>query len=352
MEDRDDPATGRRARPPGGSPDGDLARVPADDAVGAVGAVDAADAADAEQDALLRDYLTHLSAERGLSAHTVRSYRTDLRQLRQAVGPLARLDLLRLRTWLADLHDAGLGRATVNRKIAAVRSFTAWAHRRGSLPEDPSVRLRTARTARRLPDVLQDCQVDELITRLTERCRDTAEWRAEAPIDHAVALRDLAMVELLYATGMRVAELVGLDVPSFAADRRMVRVLGKGDKERMVPYGVPAEQAVEAYLEQGRPRLVTERSGQAVFLGRRGARIDQRTVRRVVDVLLESLGTTAARGPHALRHSAATHLLDGGADLRTVQELLGHASLSTTQLYTHVSVEGLRAAYGQAHPRA
>lgn len=303
-------------------------------------------------DPLLEEFLAHLEHERGLSPHTVRSYRTDLRQLAEACGRLAQLDLLRLRTWLADLHDAGLSRASLNRKTAAVRSFTAWAHRRGALTEDPSVRLRTARRGGRLPDVLQDLHVEELTRRLAERCARTSEQRQEDPEAHAVALRDLAMVEMLYATGMRVAELVGLELASFVPDRRMIRVLGKGDKERMVPYGVPAERTLGAWLAEGRPHLETATSGKAVFLGLRGGRIDQRVVRKVVDDALEELGTTAARGPHALRHTAATHLLDGGADLRTVQELLGHASLSTTQLYTHVSVEGLRDAYGQAHPRA
>ncbi|GAA1178979.1 tyrosine recombinase XerC [Nesterenkonia xinjiangensis] len=304
------------------------------------------------EDPLLEDFIGHLEHERGLSPHTVRSYRTDLRQLAQACGPLAQLDLPHLRTWLADLHDGGLSRASLNRKTAAVRSFTAWAHRRGALQEDPSVRLRTARRGGRLPDVLQDRHVEELTRRLAERCASTAADREQHPEHHALALRDLAMVEMLYATGMRVAELVGLDRSSLAADRRMVRVLGKGNKERMVPYGVPAERALMRWTAEGRPVLETPGSGDAMFVGRRGGRIDQRVVRKVVDDALEALGTTAARGPHALRHTAATHLLDGGADLRTVQELLGHASLSTTQLYTHVSVEGLREAYGQAHPRA
>ncbi|GAB3193564.1 tyrosine recombinase XerC [Nesterenkonia suensis] len=304
------------------------------------------------QDALLEEFIAHLQHERALSTHTVRSYRGDLRQLAQSSGPLGELDLRRLRAWLADLHAAGLSRATLNRKIAAVRGFTAWAHRRGSLHEDPSARLRTAPRTGHLPDVLQDRHVEELTRRLAARCDRTAQQLEEDPGAYAVALRDLAMVELLYATGMRVAELVGLELSSFEQDRRMVRVLGKGDKERLVPYGVPAERAVTRWIAQGRPRLLSAASGGAVFLGRRGGRIDPRVVRTVVDDALEELGTTAARGPHALRHTAATHLLDGGADLRTVQELLGHASLSTTQLYTHVSVEGLREAYAQAHPRA
>lgn len=320
--------------------------------------------AQAAEDPLLEEFLAHLELERGLSVHTVRSYSGDLRQLAAATGALSDLDLLRIRTWLADLHAAGAARSTLNRKTASVRAFTAWAHRRGHLSEDPSVRLRTASGGSHLPDVLQAHQVDELTARMhatgqagaAEAASDPAQTprqeSADDPVAHAVALRDAAMVELLYATGIRVSELVGLDRSSFEAHRRMVRVLGKGRKERMVPYGGPADEALSAWWERGRPVLAGEASGEAAFLGRRGRRIDVRVVRRVLDAQLAALGTTSARGPHVLRHSAATHLLDGGADLRTVQELLGHASLSTTQIYTHVSVDGLRQAYGQSHPRA
>ncbi len=160
------------------------------------------------------------------------------------------------------------------------------------------------------------------------------------------------MVELLYATGIRVGELTGLDVDDVDPDRRTLRVLGKGNKERTVPFGVPAAVALDDWLRRGRPALVSSLSGPALFLGQRGKRVDPRQVRSVVGTLLEALGDTAATGPHALRHSAATHLLDGGADLRAVQEILGHSSLATTQIYTHVSVERLRNSYRQAHPRA
>lgn len=304
------------------------------------------------EDPLLEEFIAHLRLERGLSEHTIRSYAGDLRQLARSAGTLRRLDLAALRTWLADLHAAGASRATMNRKTASARTFTAWAHRRGHLTTDPSVRLRTAPGGRHLPDVLQDRQIEVLTSRLQEEERSTAEEVDQDPVAHALALRDAAMIELLYATGIRVSELVGLDRRSFEPQRRMVRVLGKGDKERMVPYGLPAEQALQAWWQRGRTALAGVDSADAAFLGRRGRRIDVRVVRRAVDAQLEALGTTAARGPHALRHSAATHLLDGGADLRAVQELLGHASLSTTQVYTHISVDGLRRAYGQAHPRA
>jgi integrase/recombinase XerC len=172
------------------------------------------------------------------------------------------------------------------------------------------------------------------------------------PADVAVALRDAAMLELLYATGIRVGELVGLDLDDLDAGRRIVRVLGKGNKERSVPVGVPAARAVEAWLREGRPLLITGESGGALFLGSRGRRIDQRAVRRLVHARLRGVADAPDLGPHGLRHSAATHLLEGGADLRTVQEILGHATLATTQIYTHVSVERLRATYDRAHPRA
>lgn len=330
-----------------------------------------------EDDPLVEEFVAHLRLERGLSEHTIRSYAGDLRQLAGRVGGLRGLDLAAIRTWLADLHAGGASRATLNRKTASARTFTAWAHRRGHLATDPSVRLRTAPGGRHLPDVLQDRQIQALTDQLADAAQSPAEpstaepntgerapgepgpeeqaagEQAEPdPIARAVALRDAAMIELLYATGIRVSELVGLDRGSFEPERRMVRVLGKGDKERMVPYGIPAQRALGAWWEQGRPLLAVAESGAAAFLGRRGRRIDVRVVRRAVDAQLAALGTTAARGPHALRHSAATHLLDGGADLRAVQELLGHASLSTTQVYTHISVDGLRRGYGQAHPRA
>ncbi|WP_274617566.1 tyrosine recombinase XerC [Nesterenkonia sp. AY15] len=301
---------------------------------------------------LITAFIDHLRHERGLSAQTIRAYRSDLRQLAQRRGDLQEISLAGIRSWLGELHEAGLSRNTLNRKTASVRAFTAWAHRRGHLREDPSVRLRTARRSSHLPDVLQHQHVEELTSHLADAAQQAGQAAELDAIAHALSLRDAAMVELLYATGMRVSELSGLDLASFETGRRMVRLLGKGNKERIVPYGVPAETALRSWLDHGRSELATPASANACFLGRRGGRIDVRTVRRVVDDALARLGTTAARGPHALRHTAATHLLEGGADLRTVQELLGHASLSTTQLYTHVTIDRLRDAYGQAHPRA
>lgn len=320
-----------------------------------------------QQDPLLTAFLDHLEHERGLSGHTLRSYRSDLRQLAEHTDGLGDLNLAALRSWLAHLHSKGMSRNTLNRKISSVRAFTAFAHRRGDLPNDPAVRLRSATRGTKLPDVLQASHVEEL----TQQAKAKAEHYDRQPdepsqqnqeadpqqqqrqLQHqAIAARDYAMIELLYATGIRVAELASLDCTDAHFHNQLLQVLGKGGKERMVPFGKPAEAALKTWLEDFRPLLVNERSGSAMFLGAKGARIDVRVVRRAVDEALSDMGTTAARGPHALRHSAATHMLDGGADLRSVQELLGHSSLATTQIYTHVSTERLKKAYQQAHPRA
>lgn len=310
------------------------------------------DSSDAPQDPLIEEFAAHLQHQRRLSAHTVRGYTSDLAQLSVHAGGLRRLTLAVLRTWLAQLHASGLSRSTLNRKTASVRAFTAWAHRRGHLTEDPAVRLASASRGSRLPDVLQAQHIDELTAALSAR-REALEAAANPDqVSWALAVRDETMVEVLYATGIRVSELVGLNQDSVDHQRRTLRVLGKGRRERVVPFGVPAQRALQRWGEKARPLLVGEESAQALFLGRRGRRVDVRVVRRVVDQALGALGTTSARGPHALRHTAATHLLDGGADLRTVQEMLGHSSLATTQIYTHVSAEKLAAAYSQAHPRA
>lgn len=303
-------------------------------------------------DSLIEQFAAHLRDERRLSEHTLRGYVSDLAQLSEHCAGLRNLQLADVRTWLADLHSSGLSRSTLNRKTASVRAFTAWAYQRGHLKDDPAVRLRSAQGSSRLPDVLQARHIEDL-TDSARAMREAYERiRHEDPVGWAVAVRDEAMIELLYATGIRVSELSGLNLDSVVADRRMIRVLGKGRKERMVPFGLPAQRALERWVQEARSVLAGQRSGVALFLGQRGARIDVRVVRRVVDEALEALGTTSARGPHALRHTAATHLLDGGADLRTVQEMLGHSSLSTTQVYTHISVDRLTAAYAQAHPRA
>src|SRR6516225_1965777 len=256
----------------------------------------------------------------------------------------------RVRAPLARRSLAGAARTTLARRGAAARTFTAFAHRRGWLATDPGPRLSTLKTRRTLPHVLRQ---DEMRAVLDTAARH-AETAAAAGTDTsaAVALRDAAVLELLYATGIRVSELCGLTADSFDHARRTIRVRGKGDKERTVPVGVPALRAVTRWLQAGRPVLAANTSGPALFLGVRGGRLDPRTARRIVHQRLHEGGAARETGPHGLRHSAATHLLEGGADLRSVQEILGHASPATTQIYTHVSVDRLKSSYRQAHPRA
>jgi len=289
----------------------------------------------------------YLEGERARSPHTVRAYLSDIHSLLAAAAAdgaadLDGIDLATLRRWLGGQSEMGMSRSTLARRAATARSFTAWAVREELLDADPALRLKAPKREKSLPGVLQQQQVVRVLDGLA------AEVKEGGPL----ALRNRAMVELLYATGVRVGELAGMDVDDLDPNRRTLRVVGKGNKERTVPYGLPAAVAVDDWLRHGRPLLAADGSGPALFLGVRGRRVDQRQVRAVVKDLLDALGDTAARGPHALRHSAATHLLDGGADLRAVQEILGHSSLATTQIYTHVSVDRLRRSYQQAHPRA
>jgi integrase/recombinase XerC len=228
------------------------------------------------------------------------------------------------------------------RRATAVRVFTAWLARTGRIPTDVGASLRSPKAHQTLPPVLRQDEARELIDAAARLADDGS----------PVGLRDTAMLELLYATGIRVGELVALDLDDLDRSRHVARVLGKGRKERTVPYGQPAAQALDAWLSRGRPQLLVPGAGAALFLGARGRRIDQRAVRTLVHRRISDVPGAPDIGPHGLRHTAATHLLEGGADLRSVQELLGHASLATTQLYTHVSTDRLRQAYRQAHPRA
>jgi integrase/recombinase XerC len=320
----------------------------------------------------------HLRAERSLSPHTVRAYLGDVSLLlehahRAGAQAPDGLDASHLRGWLASQHATGAARTTLARRGAAARTFTAFAYRRGWLATDPGPRLGTLKTRRTLPHVLRQ---DEMRAVLDAAARVGPANTARAETAHAetglgqtgpagpaeadpaetrlraVALRDAAVLELLYATGIRVSELCGLTPDSFDHARRTVRVRGKGDKERTVPVGVPALRAVTRWLEAGRPALAVTSGGSALFLGVRGGRLDPRTARRIVHQRLREAGAARDTGPHGLRHSAATHLLENGADLRSVQEILGHSSPATTQIYTHVSIERLKSSYRQAHPRA
>jgi integrase/recombinase XerC len=374
---------------------------------------------------VLAEFERHLRAERGLSDHTVRAYLGDVADLlahahRMGLRGLAGLDVRMMRAWLAAQHALGRSRATLARRTASARVFTAYAHRRGLLAIDPGPLLGTPKQGRSLPRVLRQDEAATLLDRRPPRGgtaerggvgretataersgvgREAAMAEGEGPgpetatvegrgigpetatgkdgkatggtgrpaepapaseggrvgdpgdATDAGELRDQAVFELLYGSAIRIGELCGLDVDDVDASRRTVRVIGKGDKERTVPMSAPAARAVETWLVQGRPGLVRGHSGPALFLGTRGGRLHPTVVRRTLHRRLAELGLPDM-GPHGLRHSAATHLLEGGADLRTVQEILGHSSLATTQVYTHVSAERLRAAYRQAHPRA
>lgn len=377
--------------------------------------------------ALVEGFADHLVHERNRSPQTVRAYVSDVEGLVQDVARHSRvesvdaawpdvlggLDLADLRGWLGRLSAAGRSRSTLARKTASVRVFMAWGVSQGHLDQDPSLRLSSPRRSSTLPDALSAAQADRLLaaagagtarnaagddgTQAGGTATDGTGTDGAAPPtprDRAIALRDAALLELLYATGVRVAELAGLDRADVDLSRRTLVVTGKGNRQRTVPFGRPAAEALQRWIEHGRHHLIrpshadtgehaghptgrptghptahptappavrpavhqAERRsgspGDAVFLGVRGARMGVRQIREVVNRALAGLGDTSARGPHVLRHTAATHLLDGGADLRSVQELLGHSSLQTTQLYTHISVERLREGYRQAHPRA
>ena len=297
--------------------------------------------------ALLADYERHLVSERDLAPHTVRAYLADVSGLLEHAGRMGRddvseLDLRTLRSWLAHQQVTGRSRTTLARRATAVRVFTAWLARTGRVPTDVGASLRSPKAHHALPPVLRRDEAEELVAAAARLADDGS----------PLGLRDTAMLELLYATGMRVGELVALDVDDVDRGRNVARVFGKGRKERTVPFGRPAAEALDAWLAGGRPALLAPGAGPALFLGARGGRIDQRAVRTVVHRRIADVPGAPDIGPHGLRHTAATHLLEGGADLRSVQELLGHASLATTQLYTHVSTNRLRQAYRQAHPRA
>ena len=290
----------------------------------------------------------YLEAERNLSVHTIRAYLGDLDSFfehleRLDVTDIASLELSHIRSWLANQQVKGGARTTLSRRATSIRLFTKWATKKSYLIKDVGATLATPKGARTLPEVLTVADASLALDAMTARVGEE-----DAPISK----RDAAMLEILYASGARVSELCGLDLEDIDYARQTIRVLGKGNKERTIPIGNPAMRALETWLKNGRDSLAGAKSERAVFLGARGKRIDQRTVRTMVYHALAALEGVEKMGPHALRHSAATHLLEGGADLRTVQEILGHASLATTQIYTHVSTERLQKAFKQAHPRA
>ncbi|GAA1480435.1 tyrosine recombinase XerC [Gordonia sinesedis] len=309
---------------------------------------------------ILDDFADYLRFEMGRSHHTVRAYVGDARGLVAFAGArgvaVDGIDLALLRAWLAEHTRRGAARTTIARQVSSARTFCAWLAREGVLATDPATRLQAPKAHRTLPAVLTADQADAAVAATSgrgERDHSGPEDASNAPLDpdDPIVLRDRVIVELLYATGIRVGELCGLDVGDVDVSRNVLRVIGKGNKERTVPFGAPAAAAIDRWLRYGRGALAGARSGDALLLGARGGRLDQRMARTVVQRAVAAVGGPAM-GPHGLRHSAATHLLEGGADLRVVQELLGHSSLATTQIYTHVSVERLRNVHRQAHPRA
>ncbi|MDC4232960.1 tyrosine recombinase XerC [Actinomyces sp. B33] len=294
-------------------------------------------------------WLDHLEHSRGLSEHTVRAYGSDVLSLLESLGPGggATAEDLRslvrpraLRSWLSARAATGASRSSLSRQTSSIRSFCSWAKDHGILDKDPSLVLMSARPDQRLPRVIDEDDAAMLL--------DHARARS---VDGPVALRDWAILETIYATGIRVAELCSLDTGSIDTASATLRVVGKGDKERTVPFTDEAGRALGAWMERGRPALLGASSGCALFLGRRGGRIDQRIVRTMIHRMCAIAGVRDL-APHALRHTTATHLLQGGADLRAVQEILGHSSLRTTQRYTHVDAGRLSSVYRQAHPRA
>ncbi|ABD12935.1 integrase [Frankia sp. CgS1] len=322
---------------------------------------------ESDWDTAVAGFLRHLIAELARSPETVRAYAADLANLRahaerMGCSVLADLDLALLRSWLASMRAAGAAPASLARRASMARVFSSYAARHGFLDTDVAARLVGNRTVRRVPEVLTAAAARQLLENPSPDVSppgtsqpsglpdSTAD--SERVVRRAVELRDALVLELLYGSGIRVSELCGLDLGHIDDDRRLLRVLGKGGKERSVPFGVPAVAALRSWRSTGRPRLMTARSGRALLLGLRGGRLDPRTVRRILTTRVAAGVAPAGLTPHGLRHSAATHMLEGGADLRSVQEFLGHASLATTQIYTHVTPERLRAAFEQAHPRA
>lgn len=290
--------------------------------------------------AAVDDFADYASLVLGRSPNTVKGYVSDLATLAGYADTFDAFTLEALRTWLADALTAGRSRATLARRTAAARAFSTWAYRQGYIDHDAAARLKAPKVNRALPNVVRGERATELVE------ADTAD--DAHPAEH---LRDRAMLELLYATGMRVGELTGLNLSDIDLARGLARVTGKGNKQRVVPFGREATLALNEWLEFGRSELANGKAEDAVFVGSRGGRIDQRQVRRVVELAGQRAGVSDI-SPHTLRHTAATHMLEGGADLRVVQEMLGHSSLQTTQIYTHVSAQRLKNVYDQAHPRA
>lgn len=292
-------------------------------------------------------FLHQLDVERGASPRTVAAYGSDLAAylrwadragVRGAAVDPVHADRRALRLYVADLTRSGYARRTIARRLSSLRGFFGWLHQRGMIAEDPSAVLSAPKLPKRLPKVVETPTLEALLD--------------APPRDTPAGLRDRAILELLYATGLRVAEVSDLDIADIDMAQGLVTATGKGDKQRIVPAHPRAVQRIRTWLVSGRPELENPRSGEALFLNRLGTRMQTGAIRRMMDRHLRGLGVATRVTPHALRHTFATHLLENGADLRTVQELLGHVALSTTQIYTHVSIRRLQDVHGKAHPRA
>jgi integrase/recombinase XerC len=295
---------------------------------------------------LLDQFCLELSGSKGFSDNTVKAYSSDVSDLFGFMESKNQLevvdiDLELVRDWLWRASEKGLTKTTLARKSAAIRAFTAWLHKNGKIEIDPGLKLRSPKASRTLPKVLSREAVSGLFEKLEPL----------ATADNPSGIQDLVVVEILYGSGIRVSELVGLNLEDIDYGRKILRVTGKGNKQRMVPYSDPASDALSSWIRNGRSQFENEVSGNALLINSRGKRVGVRQIYALVAGLLSETAVGQA-GPHALRHTAATHLLDGGADLRAVQELLGHSSLATTQIYTHVSVDRLKQGYLKAHPRA
>ena len=298
---------------------------------------------------VVEDFVKYLSVEKNCSLNTVRTYRTDLELFlqfatNQGIKKLSDIDLNIFRLWMADQKDKGSSNSTISRRSSTARVFSTWAFKKGLIKTDPAIRLISPKVNKTLPHVLGQKQATSLM--------QTSGNMEDEENSVAIRMRDHAILEVLYSSGLRVGELTGLDIKDIDFSRLTMRVIGKGNKERVVPFGQPAKQALKTYLAEARSEFVNEKSANALFIGTRGKRLDTRQVRRIVTNAILRVEGAPDISPHDLRHSAATHMLEGGADLRIVQELLGHSSLATTQKYTHVTIERLREVFANAHPRA
>ena len=298
---------------------------------------------------IVEDFVKYLAVEKNRSSNTIRTYRTDLELFlqfasNQGLKKLTDLELNTFRLWLADQKEKGSSNATISRRSSTARVFSTWAFQKGLIKSDPAIRLISPKVNKTLPKVLGQKQATALM--------QTAAILEDEENSMALRMRDHAILEVLYSSGIRVGELTGLDIKDLDFTRCTMRVIGKGNKERVVPFGQPAKDALRRYLDKSRFEFINEKSGNALFVGSRGKRLDTRQVRRIVTRAILKVEGAPDISPHDLRHSAATHMLEGGADLRIVQELLGHSSLATTQKYTHVTIERLREVFANAHPRA